>query len=145
MLDTINNDLKEALKNGDKFKLAVLRMLKSALQLESINKKKELENDEVISVIKKQVKQRNDSIAEFEKYGKLDKVDALKSEIEILEIYLPEEISEELLISIIDEVFDEVKPSSMKEMGIIMKNVTAKLKDKNADMSKVSQLVKARF
>lgn len=145
MLNTINGDLKEALKNGDKFKLTVLRMLKSALQLESINKKKELEDDEVISVIKKQIKQRNDSIVEFEKYDKLDKVETLKAEIEILSVYLPEEISEEVLINIIDEVFNEIKPSSMKEMGIVMKTITAKLKDKNADMSKVSSLVKARF
>ena len=145
MLNTINGDLKEALKSSDKFKLAVLRMLKSALQLESINKKKELEDDEIISVIKKQVKQRNDSITEFEKYDKLDKVETLKAEIEILEAYLPEEISDEELNNIINEVFNEVNPTSMKDMGIVMKTITLKLKDKNADMSKVSQLVKARF
>ena len=145
MLNTINNDLKDALKNSDKFKLSVLRMLKSALQLEAINKKKDLEEDEIIAVIKKQVKQRNDSITEFEKYEKLDKVEIIKAEIEILEAYLPEEVSDEVLNRIIDEVFNELKPSSMKEMGLVMKTITARLKDKNADMSKVSRLVKERF
>ena len=67
-IDTINNDLKEAMKSGNKFDLNVLRMLKSALQNESISKKHELDESEVIAVIKKQVKVRKDSIAEYEKY-----------------------------------------------------------------------------
>ena len=146
MQNAINNDLKDCLKNGDKFKLSVLRMLKSALQMEAINKKKEnLDDDEVISVIKKQVKQRTDSINEYEKYNKLDKVDELKEEIAILSNYLPEEISEEELVKIIDEVFDAVKPNSMKDMGTVMKKLNEELKDANADMSKVSSIVRQRL
>lgn len=146
MQNAINNDLKDCLKNGDKFKLSVLRMLKSALQMEAINKKKEnLDDDEVISVIKKQVKQRTDSINEYEKYNKLDKVEELKEEIAILSNYLPEEISEEELVKIIDEVFDAVKPNSMKDMGAVMKKLNEELKDANADMSKVSSIVRQRL
>ena len=146
MQNTINNDLKEFLKSGDKFKLSVLRMLKSALQMEAINKKKEtLDDDEVISVIKKQVKQRTDSVNEYEKYNKLDKVEELNKEIAILSEYLPEEISEEKLLEIIDKVFDEIKPTSMKDMGTIMKKLTDDLKEFNADMALVSSIVRQRL
>ena len=143
MMNQINEDLKEALKNGDKFKLSVLRMLKSALQMESINKKKELEDDDVVSVIKKQVKQRNDSIKEYESLGKTETVESLKQEVEVINAYLPEEASEEEISKVIDEAFNEINPTSMKEMGLIMKYVTEKLS--NADMTKVSTIVKERL
>lgn len=143
MNEKIANELKDAMKSGDKFKLSVLRMLKSALQLESINKKHELTDEEVISVIKKQVKTRKDSITEFEKYNKTDEVEKLNHEIEILNVYLPEEMSEEEILKVIDEVFDEVKPEGMKSMGLIMKELNAKIT--NADMSLVSKLVKDRL
>ena len=89
MLEEINNDLKTAMKEHDSFKLSVIRMLKSALQLEQIAKKHELDDSEVTSVIKKQVKLRKDSISEYEKYGKVDSVKDLEKEIEILSSYLP--------------------------------------------------------
>ena len=143
MNEQIANDLKNAMKNGDKFKLSVLRMLKSALQLESISKKHELSDDEVLSVIKKQVKTRKDSIEEFKKYGKDEEVAKLEQEIEILNAYLPEEMTEEEIIKVIDEVFNELKPTSMKEMGMVMKELNTKIT--NADMSLVSKFVKERL
>ena len=143
MNEQIANDLKNAMKNGDKFKLSVLRMLKSALQLESISKKHELSDDEVMSVIKKQVKTRKDSIEEFKKYNKTEEVAKLEQEIEILNAYLPEEMTEEEIIKVIDEVFNELKPTSMKEMGMVMKELNTKIT--NADMSLVSKFVKERL
>ena len=143
MLNQINEDLKNALKSGDKFKLSVLRMLKSALQLEGINKKGELEESDVLTVLKRQVKQRTDSLNEYEKLGKTDVVEDLKKEIEIINSYLPEEASIEEIEKVIDEAFKELNPSSMKEMGLVMKYVTEKLK--NAPMSKVSGIVKERL
>ena len=114
--------------------------------MEAINKKKEtLEDDEGISVIKKQVKQRTDSVNEYEKYNKLDKVEELNKEIAILSEYLPEEISEEKLLEIIDKAFDEIKPTSMKDMGTIMKKLTDDLKEFNADMALVSSIVRQRL
>lgn len=145
MFNKINDDLKDAMKSGDKFKLSVLRMLKSALQLEAINKKKDLEDDEVASVIKKEIKQRNDSIVEYEKYNEVDRVETLKKEVEILNAYLPEEVSDEVLNSIINEVFNDIKPTSMKEMGLVIKSVSERLKGMNADMGKVSAIVKERL
>lgn len=143
MNEKIANDLKDAMKNGDKFKLSVIRMLKSALQLEKINKMHDLTDDEVVAVIKKQVKMRKDSITEFEKFGKTEEVQNLQKEIEILNVYLPEEMSEEQILKVIDEVFSELKPTSMRDMGNVMKELNAKIT--NADMSLVSKLVKERL
>ena len=145
MINKINEDLKNAMKDADKFKLSVLRMLKRALQLESKNKNHDLTDDEVLSVIKKQVKQRNDSISEFKKYDKLDKVEDLEKEIAILDEYLPEEISEEEINKILDQVFTSVNPTSMKDMGMVMKEVQNLLNGKNADMSLVSKLIRERL
>ena len=143
MVEQINNDLKDALKSDDKFKLSVLRMLKSALQLEAINKKCELTDEVVISVLKKQVKQRNDSIKEYEELGKEEVVNDLKHEIEIINEYLPEEASDEEITKCVDDAFSEINPSSMKDMGRIMKYVSDHLS--NADMSKVSAIVKEKL
>ena len=144
LMEQINNDMKEAMKTQDKFKLSVLRMLKSALQLEKINLKKELEEKEIIAVIKRNVKQRKDSIEEYQKYNKQEEVQNLEKEIECLKVYLPEELSEEEIDKKIEEVFNEVKPESMKQMGIIMKKLTEEI-GSVADMSMVSKKVKARF
>ena len=143
MNDKITEELKNAMKSGDKFKLSVLRMLKSALQLEKINQKHDLTDEETMAVIKKQVKIRRDSMEEFKKYDKLEEVEKLTKEIAILNTYLPREMTEEEIKKVIDDVFAEIKPTSMKEMGLIMKELNGKLT--NADMSLVSKLVKERL
>ncbi len=145
MLEEINNDLKTAMKEHDSFKLSVIRMLKSALQLEQIAKKHELDDSEVASVIKKQVKLRKDSISEYEKYGKVDSVKDLEKEIEILSSYLPEEMSKEEIEKTVDEVIAEINPESIKEMGKVMKRLNEVLANKNADMSLASSLVKEKL
>ena len=144
MLEQIDLDLKKALKSGDKFTLSVLRMLKS----EIINESRKgslhtLTDDEVLKVIKKGVKTRKDSIEEYKKYGKLDTVNELAKEVDILNKYLPQEMSEEEIIKIVNEVFEELKPSSMKDMGNLMKVISSKIT--NADMSLVSKIVKDKL
>ncbi|MBQ8902480.1 MAG: GatB/YqeY domain-containing protein [Bacilli bacterium] len=143
MFEQINEDLKNALKSGDKFKLSVLRMLKSALQLEAISKKSELKDEDVITVLKRQVKQRNDSLKEYETLGKFETADELRKEIEVINAYLPEEASIEQINAVVDEAFANINPTSMKEMGMVMKYVTENLA--NADMTKVSAIVKERL
>lgn len=145
MNEKINEDLKSAMKDKDAFKLSVLRMLKSALQMEQIAKKHELSDSEVASVIKKQVKLRRDSIAEYQKYGKDEEVKNLEKEITILDTYLPEEMTPEQISEVIAEVFIAVNPTSMKDMGAVMKMVNEKLLNQNADMSLVSKLVKEKL
>lgn len=142
--EKIANDMKEAMKNQDKFKLSVLRMLKSSLQLESISLKKELSDNEVMGVIKRNVKQRKDSITEYQKYNKEEEITNLEHEIEILKSYLPEELSEEEIIKRIDAKIEEIKPESMKDMGRIMKELTAEI-GTVADMSNVSKIVKEKL
>ncbi len=144
MMEVVTNDLTAAMKEQDKFTLSVLRMLKSALQLEKISKKHDLDDNEVIAVIKKQVKTRKDSIVEFEKFNKTEEVEKLNKEIEVLTKYLPPELSKEELEKALDEIFAEVKPESIKDMGKIMKAVSSKLGN-SVDMSLVSSLVKEKL
>lgn len=143
MFAKINEDLVHAMKEQDKFSLGVLRMLKSALQLEKINKKEDLSDDEVLAVIKKQVKMRTDSIVEFEKFNKTEEIENLNQEIALLKTYLPEEMSEEEMDAKIAEVFSELHPSSMKDMGAIMKELQSIAS--RCDMSIVSKKVKDKL
>ena len=142
--ETIIKDMTTAMKEQDKFKLSVLRMLKSSLQLEKISKNHDLSDEEVIAVIKKQVKMRKDSMVEYEKYGKTEEVENLSKEVEVLSVYLPEELSEDEIKKVLDEIFDELKPESMKDMGKVMKEATARFAGR-ADGSLVSNLVKERL
>ena len=144
MFETIKKDLMNAMKEQDKFKLSVLRMLKSSIQAEEINKKSELTDDEVLNVIKKQVKVRNASLEEYKTYNRLDLVESLSKEIEILKSYLPEELSIDELNKIIDEKFDEIKPTSIKDMGKVIKEVS-NVVGTRADMSLVSKIIKDKL
>lgn len=144
MFDKIKSDLLESMKSGDKFKLGVLRMLKSALQMEQISLNHELNDDEVLTVIRREVKKRNSSIIEYEKFNKLDTVEDLKHEINILEEYLPAMLSNEKIEKIIDETIAEYDNPDIKSMGKIIAEVKTKTNG-NADMSLVSKLVKERL
>ena len=144
MFDKIKSDLLESMKSGDKFKLGVLRMLKSALQMEQISLNHELNDDEVLTVIRREVKKRNSSITEYEKFNKLDTVEDLKHEISILEEYLPAMLSNEDIEKIIDETIAEYDNPDIKSMGKIIAEVKTKTNG-NADMSLVSKLVKERL
>ena len=142
--EKINNDLKEAMKSKDAFKLGVIRMVKGAMQLAKKSPREELTDDDVINVLSKQIKMRKEAIESFEKAGRDDLVEQNKKEIEILSSYMPEELSDEELNKILDKVFDEVKPTSAKDMGLVMKNVTPLVKGR-VDMSLVSRLIKERL
>jgi len=144
ILERLNSDLKEAMKSKDTFSLAVIRMAKGAIQLEAINKKKDLSEDEVVSIISKQIKMRKDSITEFEKAGRNDLIEQNKKEIELLQKYMPEQLSEDEINKIIDDVFEKVNPTSPKDMGLIMKELSPKVKGK-ADMGYVNGIIKSRL
>lgn len=144
MRNRIIEDIKLAMKAQDKNRLSVVRMLKSDIQMAELNKKSELTDDEVISIVSKQIKMRKDSIKEFEKGNRNDLIDAANIEIKILEEYLPEQLSEQELIDIINGVFNEVNPSSSSDMGKIMGKLNPLVKGK-ADMGLVSQIVKEKL
>lgn len=144
MREQILNDLKTAMKNKDKERLAVIRLVKGSMQMAELDKGHELSDDEVMDVISKEIKSRKDSIAEFEKGNREDLIKQATDEIKILEEYLPKPFSSDEIMKIIDEVFDEVKPTSNQEMGKVMKELTPKLKNR-ADMSEVSKIVKEKI
>ena len=144
MKERLMNDLVNAMKNKDKETLAALRMLKGAIQLEEINNKHELTDSEFISVLSKQIKMRKESVLEFTKASREDLLNQTQNEIEILSKYMPEQLSEEEVLKIIDEVFLAVKPESNKDMGKVMGLITPKLKGK-ADMSFVSKIIRERL
>lgn len=143
LLEQLNKDMVVSMKNKDSFSLGVIRMAKGAIQLESINKKKDLTDEDVVAVISKQIKMRNDSITEFTKAGRTDLVEQNQKEIEILNKYMPEQLSLEEVNKIIEDAFNKLNPTS-KDMGLIMKEVSPKLKGK-ADMSKVNAIIKEKL
>lgn len=144
MLEQIKKDLVTSMKDQDKFKTSVLRMLKSAIQAEEINKKGELTDDEVLNIIKKQVKVRTASLEEYKSYNRTDLANDLAKEIEILKSYLPEELSKDELNKIIEEQFELLKPSSIKDMGKVIKAISS-IVGTRADMSEVSKIVKDKL
>ena len=144
MREKILNDLVSAMKNKYKENLTVLRMVKGAIQLEEINKKQELNDEDVIAVLSKQIKTRKESIVEFEKAGRNDLVTQTQSEIDILSKYMPEQLSEGEVLKIIDEAFNTLKPEKPSDMGKLMGFLTPKLKGK-ADMSFVSKTIKEKL
>lgn len=144
MREQILEDLKTAMKNKDKERLAVIRLVKGSMQMVELDKGHELSDDEVMDVISKEIKSRKDSITEFEKGHRDDLIKQASLEIKILEEYLPKPFSKEEIMKIIDEVFEIVKPESTKEMGKVMKELTPKLKNR-ADMSEVSKIVKEKI
>ena len=144
MRERILSDLVSAMKSKDKETLSVLRMVKGAIQLEEINKKQELNDEDVITVLSKQIKTRKESIVEFEKAGRTDLVEQTSKEVEILSKYMPEQLSEEEINKIIEEAFAEVNPTAQSDMGKIMKVVTPKVKGK-ADMGLVSKIIREKL
>ena len=143
-IDDLQKEMIEAMKAKDTLKLNVLKMVKGAIQLEKINNGRELNDELFIDVVVKQIKERSESIEEFKKGNRQDLVDKTQAEIDILNTYLPEQLSEEEVDKVIEEIFNEVKPSSQKDMGLVMKEATAKLKGK-ADMKMVSTKIKDKL
>lgn len=144
LIDNMGKDIVTAMKEKDQLKLSVLRMVKGAIQLENINNKKELNDDLFIDVVSKQIKQRNESLEEFKKANRSDLADKTQQEIDILKTYLPEQMSGEEIEKIINDVFSKVNPTSEKDMGLIMKEVTPLVKGK-ADMKEVSSIIKSKL
>lgn len=144
LYEKFNQDMISAMKNKEKEKLTVIRMVKGAMQLEHINNKKEMNEELLIDVVSKQIKMRNDSIEEFKKGNREDLINKTQEEIEILKEYLPVQLTSEEIDTIIDEAIEEVKPTSPSMMGLVMKTVSPKVKGK-ADMKEVSSKIKEKL
>ncbi len=118
----IQNDIKLAMKSGEKRKLETLRMVLADIKKEEIQKA-QLKDEDVLTLIKRNVKTRQESIAQFEKGGRPDLVEKEKAEIEILKIYLPSQLTPEALKAAVQEVIGNLKVTSKKDMGLVMKTV----------------------
>jgi hypothetical protein len=145
LTDKIAADMKDAMRAKDAPRLSTLRMLKSAIEYYKIEKKQEqLTDADVTGVIKKQIKQRQDSIEGFEKGGRADLVDKEKAELVVLKSYLPEELSPAQLEEIVSAAITELGATTKADMGKVMKAVQAKAAGR-ADNRLVSQIVSAKL
>ena len=144
MYERIKNDIVSAMKEKNTLKVQTLRGVKGEIDLEHINKKIEINDDLVITVLSHQIKTRRESILEFEKGNREDLINKTNEEIVLLENYLPKQLTEEEVNKILDDAFNIVKPTSNKDMGLIMREVSPKLKGR-VDLAKVSNLIKERL
>jgi uncharacterized protein YqeY len=143
--DTILADLKAAMLAKDNIRRDTLRMLKSAIEYAKIEQKKEqLSDADILAVIKKQVKQRQDSIAGFDQGGRADLADKEKAEMAVLKSYLPEELSPDQLEEIVVAAIAETGAASKADMGKVMKVVQAKVAGR-ADNRAVSQMIGSKL
>lgn len=141
LLTTLNEDMKQAMRAKDKETLQVIRMLKASIQNEQIKKGQDLNDEEELTVLSREMKQRRDSLAEFEKADRTDLADKVKKEIVIVENYLPAQLSEEEIRAIVTEAVAKTGASSPKEFGKVMGAVMPKVKGK-ADGNQVNAIVK---
>ncbi len=144
MKNKLLEDLKAAMVNKDKKALSVIRMVKGAIQLEEINKKEELTDEEVTAIVSKQIKTRKESAVEAKNANREDLLSELEVEIEILSKYMPEQLSEEEVNKVIDEAFTSVNPTNVRDTGKLMAYISPKVKGK-ADLSLVSNLVREKL
>ncbi|MBO0423546.1 aspartyl-tRNA amidotransferase [Enterococcus plantarum] len=141
LLTILNDDIKAAMKSKDKETLSVLRMLKAAIQNEQIKTGRDLNGEEELTVLSREMKQRRDSLSEFENAERDDLADKVKIEIAIVEKYMPKQLSDEEIRQIVQTAIDQTEASSSKEFGKVMSAVMPKVKGK-ADGNQVNAIVK---
>ena len=142
--ETLNNDIKTAMKAKDKETLAVLRMIKTAVQAAEIDKKEELNAEEELTILAREAKQRRESLVEFVKAGRDELVAKTEAEIEIVEHYLPKQLSVEEVKEVIATVAEKIGATTQKEFGKLMGAVMQELKGK-ADGNVIKEQVKAHL
>lgn len=142
--EQISAALKDAMRARDEVKMATLRLVLTAIKKREKEARSLLEDQEVISVITSQIKQRRESIEQYRKAGREDLAQTEESELQILQGYMPEQVSEEEISNTLDEIIAEVGAVSMKDMGKVMKAAMAKLAGK-ADGQAVNAMVKAKL
>lgn len=140
----IDQDTREALKKKDSLRLSVLRMLKSEIKYKEIEKGSELSDDEVTSVLSSSVKRRKDSIQQFEKGERDDLVSREKAELELVLVYLPEQLTEEELSQIVNQAIKELNASGPSDLGKVMRQIMPEVRGR-ADGKRVNQMVSSQL
>lgn len=144
LLERLNNDMKQAMKNKEKDKLSVIRMLKAALQNEELKLRHELTDEDELTVLSRELKQRKDSLEEFANADRTDLVDKVRIEIGFVEEYMPEQLSAEEISEIVKQTIEEVNATSKADMGRVMGALMPRVKGK-ADGSLVNKLVQQQL
>lgn len=145
LLEHLNQDMKQAMRDKDKEKLSVIRMVKASIQNELIKLGKDnLSADEELTILSREVKQRKDSLQEFKLAGRDDLVDKLKKELDILQEYMPKQLTLDELKAIVQQTVQEVNATSKKDMGKVMRAIMPKVKGK-ADGSQIKEMVQSQL
>ena len=137
-------EMKQALKSNDKLRLSTIRMIRTALKNKEIETRKKLDEDEIFRVIQGMIRRGEESVEQFRAGGRMDLVEKETKEMEILKSYLPQSLSQEEILAVIDQSIQENQASSLKDLGKVMKSVMSKLGGK-ADGKLVNQWVKERL
>ncbi|MDY6980491.1 MAG: GatB/YqeY domain-containing protein [Pseudomonadota bacterium] len=140
----INDDVKTAMRNKDKERLGTLRLITAAIKQKEVDERIELNDDQVLNVLEKMIKQHKDSIEQYDNAGRSELADKEKAELVIIQEYMPAQLSEAEVTTLIDEAISETGASEMKEMGKVMGLLKPKLAGR-ADMGQVSALIKAKL
>ena len=140
----LQDDMKAAMKGGDKRRLGVIRLINAAIKQREVDERIELDDTQVLAVLDKMLKQRRDSITQFESAGREDLAEQERFEVGICQAYLPEALSEDEIVAILDEIIDTTGASSMKDMGKVMGQLKPKIQGR-ADVGAVSALVKRKL
>lgn len=140
LVERLNQDLKLAMKNKDKLRLSVIRMAKASLQNEEINQGSTLSDEQVLAVLTRELKQRRDSLQEFEKVGREDLAAPTREEIQILLAYMPEQMGEDEIRRVVSETIQQVSAQSKKDLGKVMGALMPKVKGR-ADGALVNRIV----
>lgn len=143
--ERITSDMTAAMKSKEAARLSTLRMVKAAVQNREIEKGGELSDEEVSKLLQSLVKQRRDSVEQYEKAGRAELAEKEQAEIAVIEDYLPQAATREEIERAVSEAVAETGASSMKEMGAVMKAALARLAGRNADGRVVSEVVKSRL
>jgi len=138
------DEMKQAMRSNDKLRLSTIRMIRSAAKNKEIELRKKLEDDDIFKVIQGMVRKGEESLEQFEAGRRMDLVEKERKEIEILKSFLPQPISREEILKVIDQGIEESQASSLKDLGKVMKSVMSKLEGK-ADGKLINQLVKERL
>jgi len=140
----ILDDIKVAMKSGEKSRLGTLRSISAAIKQREIDERIELGEDDTIALLDKLLKQRRESIAQYSKAGRDDLVEVEQHEAELIQTYLPAQLTDDEIAQVIDAAIEQSGAASMKDMGKVMAAVKPKLQGR-ADMGSVSQVIKARL
>jgi uncharacterized protein len=140
----LTDDMKAAMKGGDKPRLAVIRLINAAIKQREVDERIELDDQQVLAVLDKMVKQRRDSIKQYSDAGRTDLADAEQAEVEVIQEYLPAALSDDEIAAIVEQAVAEVGATSMADMGKVMGKVKPQVQGR-ADVGAVSKMVKAKL